>query len=162
MYVIFLRKEGLIWLENNIVTFFNYSRHSHDPVTQFQVQNSCLLWYLDYKNGLWSSRMPSHILFNKAGQEHPEQLSHINITQGVHRSFVYNVGWLNNGECYPSKEQYYYSRIFSCVKWGSCVSILHLAALVGEHLPALIFFHTHLTFWTIRKWKPLSYCLASS
>lgn len=114
VHVNLLRQEGLIWLENNIVTFFNYSRHSalmilsHNfTMSQFQS---------------WSSRMPSHILFNKAGQEHPEQLSHINITQGVHRSFVYNVGWLNNGECYPSKEQYYYSRIFSCVKWGSCVN----------------------------------------
>lgn len=59
--------------------------------------------------------MPSHILFNKAGQEHPEQLSDINITQKVHRSLVYNIGWLNNGGCYPFKEEHYYSRIFSCV-----------------------------------------------
>lgn len=61
--------------------------------------------------------MASHILFNKTGQGHPEQLSDINITQRVHESFVHNVGWLNNGGCCLSKELYYYSRIFLvCVK----------------------------------------------
>lgn len=86
--------------------------------------------------------MASHILFNKTGQGHPEQLSDINITQRVHESFVHNVGWLNNGGCCHSKELYYYSRIFLVCEAlpGSCVSILQLAAQVGENLPALSFF----------------------